>query len=493
VKNSNLRLVSVSFVVGFVLTLGLASIANAQDRIEPPADAHNVCINAISRLAEGGITDDELMEIENVCVYAESAGLNYLETLMDNLNGSQPRPSFGTWAEAMAHMNRCHHVDDVICPNEGTVPDAPVAEVPREPRRLVVEGRGAVARMEGRGWNRQVVCEEGTVPFNVEERYAHVDGESRRRIERRTTLVIVYCLDPDNLAAPRIAEREGTVDLTEIYARLDRLENACGTDGMRGHSEEWDLLCTRFDAVLIHTTEINGLRTDLTEITSDLEALSAREDRRWAADCGKTDAEWTAMSEDERLELIRSGQCDGASTTVVHQSDWHLGFHLGLAFHGLGITAPAGILAPHGVVYAEIEALPVEHFGFFLRGYVGAGNLLDRIGQFNPDGTIGDEGIFGGSVGPTFRFNEMFALDVGLAASAVFNPGGQIGRSLHTWPVFQLGGEVRLRVNPLPWLHIEGTAGLDYSHAEVRRPNVDHFVGVDGVGYVLSLGGGVSF
>ncbi len=494
----------ISFVVGFVLTLGLASIANAQTaHIEVPTGSSDPCLEAFTRAYNTGnaISDAEAVEVTRVCVDMDVTQASFFEGISDVLNGPTEGPeTFRNIADVMGFFRTCRVTTTAVCPG------ADEEETPEPSRRtttsrLVVECRGACAEgpgitngLRGRGWNRVAVCREGTVPLSFSWRHAVVGDETRRRAESGTALDITYCFDPATASAPRVIERDvERVDLSGILERLDRLENACGPEGMRGNSDDWDELCTRFEAVVIHTTRISELDTELSTLRSDLDALRAREDARWAADCGKTNEEWNALSESEQLELIRSGQCDGASNTTVLQSDWHLRFHLGLAFHGLGITAPAGILAPHGVVYAEIEALPVEHFGFFLRGYVGAGNLLDRIGQFNPDGTIGDEGIFGGSAGATFRLDEMFAFDLGVASSAVFNPGGQIGRSLHTWPVFQLGGEVRLRVNPLPWLHIEGTAGLDYAHTEVRRPNVDHFVGVDGVGYHLSLGAGVSF
>ena len=501
----NINLLVVSFLIGFALTLGLASFASAQDGAEAPADAHGVCLATIERLSAGGITQDELMEIENVCIYQETVALDFLEVTMDRLNGPQPRPNFGTWADAIAQLNSCRHIDEVICPNAGTEPPEPT-RTPRSESRshLLVECRGACAEgpgitngVRGRGWRAEAVCREGTVPLTYSYRHAVVEGEEReRRDERDRSLVldITYCYDPASASAPRVIERDyATVDLTEVWEHIHRLENACGPDGMRGHSDDWDELCSRFEAVLVHTTRINELSAELGTLRDDLDALRAREDARWAADCGKTDAEWSAMSESEQLELIRSGECDGASSTTVLQSDWHLRFHLGAGLHLIGTSVPATLIAPYGVVYAELEALPAEHFGFFLRGMIGAGDLLDRRGQWNSEGTIGASGIFGGSAGATFRLDEMIAFDLGVASSAVFNPGGQIGTSLHTWPVFNLGGEFRVRVNPVRWLHIEATVGLDYTHSEVRRTNADAFTGVDGLGGHGSVGVGFSF
>ncbi|MCE9586606.1 hypothetical protein K8R04_04840 [Candidatus Uhrbacteria bacterium] len=443
-KKTNLFLVS--FVIGFisVLVLGISSTASAQTRADVPDGFTDPCLGAFNDAydGDGAISAAEATAITQACVDMDVTQAGFFETLADRLNGPEPRPTFNHIGDVIGHFSRC--IRATVCPNEGTTLP------PRATPRLVLEGRGP-HHMEGRGWHQQVVCEDGTVPFNVEERYAHVDGESRRIIPRGTTLVIVYCLDPNNSAAPGVAERGGDVDLSRIIAWLERhdshltrIDNACAEEGgMRG-DPDWDLLCLRLDQVVINSTNIRTLTQNLQTLSDDVDALRAREDNRWAADCGRSDAEWTAMSEDDRLELIRSGQCDGASTTVVNQSDWHLRFHLGVGLHLVGLTAPAGITSPNAVVYGELEALPSEHFGFYLRGMIGAGDLLDRIGQYNPEGTIGFEGIAGGSAGLTIRFNEMFALDAGLASSFGFNPGGQIGRSLHTWPWFQIGGELRL-------------------------------------------------
>ncbi|QQR61299.1 hypothetical protein IPH19_02475 [Candidatus Uhrbacteria bacterium] len=485
-KTTNLFLVS--FAIGFVLTLGLASIADAQDRIVPPEGASPPCLQHFNELYEDGtISLDDAAALTNTCVDADRTVMTFYETLYDRLNGTGGRPHFTNMGEVREAFTMCREVE--VCPRD---PEAPSA--PRTRRRLVVEARGP-HHMEGRGWNRQVICEDGTEPVEVPWNRARSEGESRRRAEPGVTLVIIHCVDYSNPAAPPIAREEAEDDLEDVGRNYAFLTYYCSPTLPEGvvRDAAWAGFCNSFDEFRRDLDEFRGdLNTMRGQITSILTRLGALEGGL-SVICDIDPDDYPTMTRDQVMQACLAAREDYLRDSVGSGNGWHLRFHLGLAFHGLGITAPAGILAPHGVVYAEIEALPVEHFGFFLRGYVGAGNLLDRIGQFNPDGTIGDEGIFGGSAGATFRFDEMFALDVGLAASAVFNPGGQIGRSLHTWPVFQLGGEVRLRVNPLPWLHIEGTAGLDYTHTEVRRPNVDHFVGVDGVGYVLSLGGGVSF
>jgi len=481
----NILIVCVSFVIGFCL----ANVASAQARIAPPENSTPACLARFNELYDDGSIDlDDAASLTNWCVDSDRTMISFYENLYDSLNGPGGRPSFATMDEAREAFTMCREVE--VCPRDPETPT--VAETPRTPRALILEGHGP-HRIEGRGWRRQVVCEDGTTGVVVEERYSRREDEARRRIPTRTTLRIVWCIDITNPSAIRVAETRGEVDLTDILRRLDHLENACGEDGMREQSSQWRELCTRFDAVLIHTTEINTLRTSLGTLRDDLDALSAREDARWAADCGQTNEEWAALTEGARLELIRSGQCDGASTTVVNQSDWHLRFHLGAGLHLLGVSAPATLIAPYGVVYAELEALPSDHFGFYLRGFIGAGDLLDRVGQWNPDGTIGASGVFGGSAGATFRLDEIVAFDLGVATSSVFNPGGQIGSSLHTWPIYNLGGEFRVRINPVRWFHIEATVGLDYTHSEVRRPNVDHFVGVDALGGHGSLGVGFSF
>lgn len=501
-KNSYLLIVS--FVVGFVLTLGFASFASAQSRIEIPVGSADPCLQAFSEAYNtGGISDAEAVSITATCVDMDVTQASFFEGVADSLNGSaNGRPVFRNIADVMGFFRTCRETTAVICPgvDEEETPE-PSRRTTTSSSRLVVECRGACAEgpgitngLRGRGWNRVAVCREGTVPLSLSWRHAVVGDDARRRAESGTVLDITYCFDPASPSAPPAIERDyATVDLTEVWEHIHRLENACGPDGMRGNSDDWDELCSRFDLVVEHTTSITNLRTALSTLRSDLDALRAREDARWAADCGKTDAEWSAMSESEQLELIRSGECDGASSTTVLQSPWHLRFHLGAGLHLIGTSVPATLIAPYGIVYAELEALPSEHFGFFLRGFIGAGDLLDRRGQWNSEGTIGASGIFGGSAGASLRLDEIVAFDLGVASSAVFNPGGQIGRSLHTWPVFQLGGEVRLRVNPLPWLHIEAALALDYTHSEVRLPNVDTFTGVDGLGGHGSIGVGVSF
>lgn len=489
-KNSNRFLVS--FAIGFCSVLiGYVSTADAQRRIEPPAGSTPACLARFNELNEDGtISLDDAADLTNFCVDSDRTMISFYENLYNSLNGSGGRPHFATMDEAREAFTMCREVE--VCPHD---PEAP-SETPR-PRtrhRLVVEARGP-HHMEGRGWNRQVVCEGGTEAVEVPWSRARSEGESRRRAETGVTLVIIHCVDYSNPAAPPIAREDAEDDLEDVGNNYAFLTYYCSPTLPEGvvRDAAWAGFCNSFDEFRRDLDQFGGdlgtLRGQITAILTRLGALEGG----LSVICDIDPDEYPTMTRDQVMQACLAAREDYLRDSVGSGNGWHLRFHLGVGLHLLGITAPAGIIAPHGVVYAELEALPSEHVGFFLRGYVGAGNLLDRIGQFNPDGTIGDEGIFGGSVGPTFRFNEMFALDVGLAASAVFNPGGQIGRSLHTWPVFQLGGEVRLRVNPLPWLHIEGTAGLDYTHAEVRRPNVDHFIGVDNVGYHLILGAGVSF
>lgn len=505
-KNSNLFLVS--FVIGFCLVLGFTAVASAQTatRIEIPADSADPCLQAFSEAYNsGGISDAEAREITAVCVDMDMTQSSFFESVADGLNGSaNGRPTFRNIVDVMGFFRTCRETTAVICPGvdeEETPETGTTRRRTGSGTRLVVECRGACAEgpgitngLRGRGWNRVAVCREGTIPLTYSWRHAVVGDDTRRRAESGTALDIVYCFDPASASAPRVIERDvERTDLSGILERLDRLENACAPDGMRDRSDDWRELCTRFDAVVIHTTRINELDTELGTLRNDLDALRAREDERWAADCGKTDEEWSAMSESEQLELIRSGECDGASNTTVLQSDWHLRFHLGAGLHLVGTSVPATVIAPYGVVYAEFEALPTDHFGFYLRGFIGAGDLLDRVGQWNSEGTIGASGIFGGSAGATFRLDEMIAFDLGVASSAIFNPGGQIGRTLHTWPVFQLGGEFRVRINPVRWFHLEATIGLGYLHSEVRRTNADSFIGVDGLGGSGTIGAGFSF
>lgn len=496
-KKTNLFLVSSAIGFCITLCLGITSMASGQDRIVLPSSTVDPCLQAFTEAYNSdGISDPEATSITRTCMDMDLTQRNFFEQQADLLNGPLPPERFHSMADVMGFFRTCRETTTVICPGADHEDDPPA-----EPRRLVIEcrgpacvndpARGIINGIEGRGWNRDAVCVPPAEPFRIEETFAHIDGEGPSRIPSRTTVRIVYCLDPLNLAAPPIAEREARVDLTDILRRLDHLEHACGEGGMRGRSASWDTLCTRFDAVLIHTTQIINLTTSVAELNDELDALRAREDARWAADCGYSIEEWMAMSEETHLTHIRSGDCDSAA--VATGNGWHLRFHLGVGFLLVGLTTPANIAAPHGIVYGELEALPSEHFGFYLRGMIGVGDLLDRIGQYNPDGTIGAEGVFGGSAGLTIRASEMIAVDLGAAASSGFNPGGQIGSSLHTWPWFHIGGEARLRVNPLPWLHLEATVGLGSTHSEVRRPNVDRFIGMDGFGWNLGLGAGGSF
>lgn len=500
----------VSFVIGFctTLVLGFTAVANAQDRIRPPEGATPACLARFNELNADGISLDDAAVLTNYCVDSDRTMISFYEGLYDRMNGDGGRPHFASMDEAREAFTMCRTVE--VCPRDPE--DPPREATPRTSSTLIVECRGAcvndpargiVDGLRGRGWRRTAVCEEGSVPLVYSYRHAVVDGEDPERRHRAdgVTLDIVYCIRTSNPAAPDVARAEcEDIDLSALWASIHRLENACGEGGMRtpddGDTSDWDLLCMRSDQVVINSTNIQALQRDLGELNDELDELRAREDARWAADCGKTNEEWTAMSEDDRLELIRGGQCDG-STTVL-QSDWHLRFHLGVGLHLVGVSDPATLIAPYGVVYAELEALPSQNFGFFLRGYIGAGSLMDRIGQWNPAGTIGDSGVFGGSVGLTIRPNEFIAIDLGPTASAVFNPGGQIGADLHTWPLLQVGGEVRARVHPLAglgarWFHVELTVGIDYTHSEVRRPNIGHFIGRDGVGGHGSVGLGFSF
>jgi len=309
-------------------------------------------------------------------------------------------------------------------------------------------------------------------PLTYSYRHAVVAGEARETRHRGdgVTLDIVYCYDDRSRTAPSVPPVDFArtePDLSAIWLAIDRIG----------------------DTVAIHTGRIN-------RIIEELEAIRPRVDRLEddaAADCGLTHEEWLALTAAEVRRMHDEGECEDASTTTVVNNGWRLHVDLGAGLHLVGLSAPANIVAPHGVVYAQLEALPVEHFGFYLRGFIGAGDLLDRIGQFNPEGTIGFEGIVGGSAGATFRFDEHFALDAGIASSFGFNPGGQIGRSLHAWPWFQIGGELRLRVNPLPWLTIGITIGLAHTHSEIRRPNVDTFIGIDAIGGNGTLDVGVRF
>ncbi len=497
---------NLSFLIVFGLIVSLAQTAQAQTpHIVLPDGMTGGCLSRFNQLyADGELTVDEATDLTASCMDADIGSMSFWEHLYDEFNGEGGRPTFHNMGEVMAAFTTCHFEE--VCPHDPPAPGTTPTPTTHARRTLVVECRGACVHdpargidhgLTGRGWRRHVVCEEGAVPLAVEWRHSTVDGESLRHVGDGVGLFITYCYDPAVTHAPEVIQRiVNETDLTDVWNHIHRLEHACGPEGMRGHSADWDLMCTRFDEVVINATNIRSLRADLDALNADLNALREREDRRWARACHRSDAEWDAMTEDQRLAIIGTPECDavgsGGNTTIV--GGWHLRFHLGAGFYLPIIAGPRFVLAsPNGIVYGELEALPDPHAGFFLRGFIGAGDLMDRVGQFNPNGTIGMEGVAGGSAGAVIRFDEHFALDLGLASSFGFNPGGQIGSTLHAWPWFQIGGEVRLRWNPIPLVHVELTGGLADTHSEVLFQGADRMIGTDAVGGNVTLGVGVSF
>lgn len=481
--------------ISLVIVLSFATVASAQDRIVPPAGATPVCLQLFNELyADGNISMDDAARLTGWCIDSDRTMLGFFEHLYDTLNGSGGRPQFANMTEARAAFTSCRIT--AICP-----PQPNLTPRPRRERRdeLVVEGRGPF-HYEGSGWGREVVCENGTIGVPIDWRHSRTEGEDRRHAVPGITLVIIHCIDPNNAAVGPIVRRGDGGDLASAGDNYTSVFNFCSPTLPEGavRSAGEISFCNDFHNAV---TDLEGFRGTLNDFNGKLIALTLRlnqltgrvddlEDDA-AADCGLTREEWVALSVQERRALHESGACSQAAAVAVASNGLQLQFLLGGGVHLVGFTAPASIVAPHAIVSSELVALlPGRHVGFYLRGFIGAGSLGDEVGEFNDQGTISGEGIFGGSAGLTYRFSDLFALDFGLASSAGFNPGDKVGSTIHSWPWTQVGGELRARISPTSWFYIDATVGVSSTHAETHQANATTFTGVNSVGWSgeLTLG-----
>lgn len=495
-------------VLSLVLVLSLANVASAQRaHIVPPAGAMNACEQAITdAYRDSFVGDEEMAEITGRCVDMNATQLSWFAALADRLNGPHAgRPQFQSGSAAMAYLDTCRTVSRTVCSGvqEPSPAPQPAANTPSPssappiPRRLEVVCRGACAGFEGHGWSRRAVCQEGTTAHEFPWNRARVEGESPRHVAHGVTLVIIECYNNSVVGAPRVAARDvGRINLSEVDARLDQLELACAPGGMdEARYPGWQRLCNSVDDSIRDAANITGLITSLRIISEKIGVLEPRleavEDAE-AADCNLALEEWRALSRDQRREMQESGACDGQAAAVVASHEQPFGFTVGAGLHLVGFTAPAPIVAPHGVITAELIGQLGLHTGFYLRGFFGAGSLGDVPGLFNRGGSIGGEGIFGGSLGLAYRFSDLLSIDLGLAASSGVNPGERVGETLHTWPWMQLGGEARLRVNPTSWFYVDATLGASSTHVELYLANATSFTGVNSFGWSGELTIGVS-
>lgn len=485
------------FVVGFCVVFGLTTVVSAQQHGGAPAGYTDICFGAFnSAYSDGVISSAEAVQLTQTCVSMDLVQIGFFEDMADRLNGGQSRPTFGGMSDVINFFNGCHESTEIRCPNPGTVPP-PVR--PRTPRRLVVEGRGP-HHMEGRGWHREVVCENGTIGVPIDWRHSRTEGESRRHEEPGITLVIIHCVDAHNTAAPPIVIEDGEDDLEEPGNNFTFLTNYCSPTLPEGavRDAQWAGFCNTFNGFV---DELSGFSGDLGRFRAQLTGILARLgtlEGGLSSICGIDPVEYPTMTRAQVVAACsnaRRAYLEDQTGSAAEASRFRL--ETGIAGELMLHTEARGVVAPYIIAFAEGEFLLGGNpgslqGGFYVRGEIGWGSLMDKVGQYNLTTPIGSSGVWGLSGGGVIRFNDTLALDLGLAFDSSL-VAGMRGDAIYEYAWHQLGAEARIRISPVRHVSIDIGLTAAWSHSEVEVPNTDPLVGRDGFGGTLQVGLGLEF